>query len=183
MKNKTGNFYDVVIVGGGHNGLIASCYLAMAGLQVLILEKDGHLGGATYSNPIFPGVDVQVSVYSYLVSLLPQKILTDLGIEFHTHQRSMASFTPVVKDGIARGLLISNTSEDITRDSFYKFTGSGQEYQKYRWPRREIGHICPESLANPRFHPCLLKRNCEINFGPNKKEKYGIIWLKNRYPG
>lgn len=130
MNNDT--MYDVVIVGGGHNGLIASCYLAMAGLRVLILEKNDHLGGATWSNYTFPGVDVRVSEYAYLISLLPQKILSDLGINFEIRQRPVASFTPLLKEGIPSGILISNTSEDTTRNSFIKFTGDDRDYQKYR---------------------------------------------------
>lgn len=124
--------FDAVIVGGGHNGLIAACYLALAGLRVLILEKNNHLGGATWSNYTFPGVDVRVSEYSYLISLLPKKILSDLGINLEIRQRSVASFTPLVKDGITRNILISNTSEDTTRNSFIKFSGDDREYQKYR---------------------------------------------------
>ncbi|HSM23246.1 MAG TPA: FAD-dependent oxidoreductase, partial [Anaerolineaceae bacterium] len=130
MKNDTK--YDVVIVGGGHNGLIASCYLAMAGLRVLILEKNDHLGGATWSNYTFSGVNVRVSEYSYLISLLPQKILSDLGINFEIRQRPVASFTPHLKEGTINSILISNTFEDTTRNSFIKFTGDDREYQNYR---------------------------------------------------
>ena len=130
MKNDTK--YDVVIVGGGHNGLIASCYLAMAGLRVLILEKNDHLGGATWSNYTFSGVNVRVSEYSYLISLLPQKILSDLDINFEIRQRPVASFTPHLKEGSINSILISNISEDTTRNSFIKFTGDDREYLKYR---------------------------------------------------
>ena len=71
MENVTK--FDAIIVGGGHNGLVAACYLAQAGLRVLILEKNETIGGATRSQQTFPGVDARVSVYSYLVSLLPPK--------------------------------------------------------------------------------------------------------------
>lgn len=124
--------FDSVIVGGGHNGLIASCYLASAGLRVLILEKNNHLGGATWSNYTFPGVDVRVSEYSYLISLLPKKILSDLNINLEIRKRSIASFTPLLNKGSTTGILVSNTSEDTTRNSFIKFTGDEREYQKYR---------------------------------------------------
>lgn len=130
MKNTT--LYDAIIVGGGHNGLIASCYLAMAGLNVLILEKKDSIGGATYSSRLFAGIDARVSVYSYLISLLPKKILSDLGIHFETRQRAIASYTPVGKDGKQRGLLISNGSEAVTRQSFAEFTGSDQAFIRYQ---------------------------------------------------
>ena len=118
---------------------MAACYLGLAGLRVLILEKNVTLGGATRSQKLFPGVDARVSVYSYLVSLLPQKILTDLGIHFKVRRRAVASYTPVVKDGIHTGLLISNVSQAATRESFSAFTGDEREYRRYRALDEKIG--------------------------------------------
>jgi phytoene dehydrogenase-like protein len=69
------NNYDVLIVGGGHNGLVAASYLAKAGKKVLILEALHEVGGATTSEQIFPGQDAKLSRYSYLVSLLPDQIV------------------------------------------------------------------------------------------------------------
>ena len=71
--------YDVLIVGGGHNGLVAASYLAKAGKKVLILEANHEVGGATTSEQIFPGQDAKLSRYSYLVSLLPEQIVSELG--------------------------------------------------------------------------------------------------------
>jgi phytoene dehydrogenase-like protein len=102
----------------------------MAGQRVLVLEKDDHLGGATLSQRIFPGVDARVSVYSYLLSLLPQQILSDLGIDLEIRRRAIASYTPVA--GRNQGLLISNVSEDATRESFCALTGDDREYARYR---------------------------------------------------
>ena len=70
---------DAVIVGGGHNGLVAAAYLARAGLRVRLLERLPHVGGAAVSAQIFDGVDARLSRYAYLVSLLPARILDDLG--------------------------------------------------------------------------------------------------------
>ena len=72
--------YDVVIIGGGHNGLVAAAYLAHAGRRVLVLERLGHVGGLAVSASAFPGVDARLSRYSYLVGLLPTKIVKDLGL-------------------------------------------------------------------------------------------------------
>jgi len=74
------DFYDVVIVGGGHNGLVAATYLAQSGLSTLVLEQQAHTGGAAVSERVFPGVDARLSRYSYLVSLLPDKVVADLGL-------------------------------------------------------------------------------------------------------
>jgi len=129
MKNSS--FFDAVIVGSGHNGLIAACYLAMADLRVLILEKNNYVGGAACSKKIFSGIDARVSVYAYLISLLPEKILSDLDIHFQIQRRSIASYTPIDNNGTIKGLIISNTSEDITRKSFFEFTGDDREYGRY----------------------------------------------------
>jgi phytoene dehydrogenase-like protein len=64
MKTK----YDEVVLGAGHNGLVAAAYLARAGLSVLLLEKNDYIGGATTSQKIFPDYDANLSRYSYLVS-------------------------------------------------------------------------------------------------------------------
>ena len=70
--------YDAVIVGGGHNGLVAAAYLARAGRRCLVLERRAAVGGAAVSERPFPGVDACLSRYAYLVSLLPQRIIDDL---------------------------------------------------------------------------------------------------------
>ncbi len=96
---------DVVIVGGGHNGLTAAAHLARAGLDVLLLERDDHLGGAAISAPAFEGVEARLSRYSYLVSLLPQRIIDDLGLDLRLVRRAHSSYTPDPHDP-TRGLLI-----------------------------------------------------------------------------
>ena len=103
--------HDVVIIGGGHNGLTAAAYLARAGLRVLLLERDDHLGGAAVSAEAFEGVDARLSRYSYLVSLLPQRIIDDLGLDVRLVRRRYSSYTP---DPInpERGLLIDREADD-----------------------------------------------------------------------
>jgi len=124
--------YDVVIVGGGHNGLVSAAYLAKAGLKVLILERQGQLGGAVQSLQVFKGVAARLSRYSYLLSLFPQKISDDLGLRFESRRRAVASFTPTVRDGAHKALLISNTDEQRTLESFRQLTGSDSEYHAFQ---------------------------------------------------
>lgn len=123
--------YDAVIIGAGHNGLVAAAYLARAGLSVLMLEKKDCIGGATVSSRPFKGVDARLSVYSYLVSLFPQNIVDDLGLDLQLRSRETASYTPAFKDGRLEELLVSNTSEERTRRSFEGLPGGSNDYKGY----------------------------------------------------
>lgn len=97
---------DIVIVGGGHNGLVAAAYLARAGRRVTVLERLDHVGGAAVSAHAFDGVDARLSRYSYLVSLLPRRIVDDLGARFRLARRRYTSYTPDPATRGATGLLI-----------------------------------------------------------------------------
>src|SRR4029450_11624152 len=98
--------YDVVILGAGHNGLVAASYLGRAGLSVLLLEKNNYIGGATTSQKVFPDYGARLSRYSYLVSLFPEKIIRDLGLNLELRRRATASFTLYIRDGRDNGLVL-----------------------------------------------------------------------------
>jgi phytoene dehydrogenase-like protein len=106
--------HDVVIVGGGHNGLVAAAYLARAGLDITVLEAESRFGGAVASAQIFDGVEIRLSRFSYLVSLLPKKVIDDLGLDLELRSRRIASYTPVGEGG----LLVERVPGEATRSSF-----------------------------------------------------------------
>ncbi len=143
--------YDAIIVGGGHNGLVAACYLAKAGKSVLLLESHDELGGATTSATPFPEYDARLSRYSYLVSLLPDQIVADLGLHFKTLERAVASYSPYRSEGGDDGLLISALSDEQTVNSFRRLTGTDRDYTAWRSFYGEIAELAQ------RLAPSLLK--------------------------
>ena len=142
--------YDVAIIGGGHIGLVAACYLAMAGLSVLVLERNKKIGGATGSKRIFDGVDARLSVYSYLVSLFPQKIINDLNLQLRS--RKTASWAPTIKNGKLRELLIRNDHPGGNRKAFLEFTGNEHDYRGYldlQDMQKQLASVIWPSLTAP----------------------------------
>lgn len=133
--------YDVVVVGAGHNGLTAAAYLARAGLSVLVLERLDHVGGAAVSAQAFPDYPTRLSRYSYLVSLLPEQVATDLGLDLRLVSRPTASYSPTVRGGRATGLLVERDEGDATRESFRALTDSDEEYDAWRVFYAEVGGL------------------------------------------
>ena len=90
------NLRDVVIIGGGHNGLVCAAYLAAAGLKVTVLERRGVVGGAAVTEEFHPGF--RNSVAAYTVSLLNPKVIRDLDLPRHglrVVERPLANFLPL----------------------------------------------------------------------------------------
>lgn len=130
MPQLTAPTHDVVIVGGGHNALVAAAYLARAGRKVIVLERLSHLGGAAVSESPWAGVDARVSRYSYLVSLLPRRIIDDLGLHIDLRRRRYSSYTSDPSDP-SRGILVDTEDAAATAASFLQTTGDPGEAERY----------------------------------------------------
>jgi phytoene dehydrogenase-like protein len=120
--------FDVIIIGSGHNGLVAACYLAKAGKRVLVLEKNDYIGGATTSQKTFPEFEAYLSRYSYLVSLFPKRIFEELQLDIELLGRKIASYTPYDSNG----LLLSNENKEISKASVLALGYGLEEWNGYQ---------------------------------------------------
>src|SRR5258707_4696294 len=102
--------YDVIIVGGGHNGLACAAYLSRAGRKVLVLERNDRVGGAAMSEEVFPGF--RFSVFSYVVSLLRPEIIRELELARHgLHILPLESTLTPLLDGPMSGSYLAQWSD------------------------------------------------------------------------
>ena len=155
--------YDVVILGAGHNGLVAASYLGRAGLSVLVLEKNDYIGGATVSQKIFPDYDARLSRYSYLVSLFPEKIIADLGLKLELRRREIGSFTPYIKSDRPGGLLISNVDEGASRRSMAELTGNETEFDRMK-DFYNLARLFAEQTWDSMLEPLLSRDEMQKRF-------------------
>src|SRR3989475_674821 len=111
--------YDIIVIGAGHNGLVAAAYLARAGRRVLVLERRELVGGACVTEEVWPGF--KVSTAAYVNSLLRPEIIRELELKRHGFEmlpRNPSSFTPF-PDG--RSLLLGPDKE-MTHREIAKFS-------------------------------------------------------------
>jgi Phytoene dehydrogenase and related proteins len=175
--------YDVVILGAGHNGLVAASYLGRAGLSVLLLEKNDYIGGATTSQKVFPDYNARLSRYSYLVSLLPEKIIRDLGLKLELRRRATGSFTPYRQNGQHSGLLLSNVDEEVGRRSMAELTGGDREFEQMQ-KFYHLSRVFAERSWDSMLEPLVGKEDFRRRFEATMfRGRPGAVWRRNHLAG
>src|SRR6188508_3319277 len=141
--------YDAVVIGGGHNGLVNACYLAKAGLKVLVLERRHLLGGATLTEEIVPGF--RFSVFSYVVSLLRPEIIRELELPKHGLEILPldGTITPLDDDYLWRVNDHGKTVRELRRWSL----NDAEAYEEYGPLMAEMGRFIKPILSVPPPDP------------------------------
>src|SRR5262249_5554507 len=146
--------FDCVIIGGGHNGLVAAAYLAKAGKKVCVLERRHVLGGCSVTEELWPGF--KISVASYVISLFRPEIIRDLRLKqygLNILPRDPSSFTPLL-DG--RSLLMG-PDERMTCREIAKFSRRDAErYLAYNRLLERVSAALEPLLAQPAPDPLPL---------------------------
>src|SRR5947209_15849431 len=148
-----GSKYDVIVIGGGHNGLTAAAYLGRAGRKVLVLERRHVLGGAAVTEEVFPGF--KFSVCSYVVSLLRPEIIRDLDLPRHGLEILPldGTFTPMLNgDYLWRVNDHGKTHREIARHSRL----DAEAYDEYGKAMVEMGRFVKPILAMTAPDPTSL---------------------------
>src|SRR3954451_7307206 len=168
--------YDLIVIGGGHNGLVTAAYLARAGAKVLVLERRELLGGACVTEEVWPGY--KVSTAAYVNSLLRPEIIRDLELKRHGFQmlpRNPSSFTPF-PDG--RSLLLG-PDKALTHREVSKFSAKDADaLPRYEAMLERVADFLEPTLVQTPPNPWSLRPGNLVQLA-----KLGLAFLKLGHDG
>ena len=145
------NTYDAIVIGGGHNGLAAGAYLARGGARTVVLEGRHKTGGAASTDtPWEDAPEFNVTTYSYVVSLMPEQIVSDLELErFGYKVHPMGPYYLAFPDG--RSLIMASGDDRLDHESIARFSKKDADtYPKWReWMAGMAEILAPLLLTTP----------------------------------
>ncbi|MGH2693623.1 MAG: phytoene desaturase family protein [Actinomycetota bacterium] len=145
------NDFDVAVVGGGHNGLAAASYLGRAGARVVVLEARGVTGGAAATDaPWEEAPEFKVTTYSYVMSLMPERIVSDLQLRRHGYEvHPMGPYYLAFPDGSS--LVMASEDPSLDRESISRFSRRDADaYPRWReWMAGIAEVLAPLLLTKP----------------------------------
>ena len=139
MRTRADYGTDVIVIGGGHNGLVCACYLAKAGLSVRVLERRSIVGGTAVTEEFHPGF--RNSTASYTAGLLAPEVIRDLRLKSHGLRfvaRPQANFLPLSERD---SLTIFNSDADTAREFARFSTADGRALAGFRAMVRDVGDL------------------------------------------
>lgn len=163
------NSYDVVIIGGGHNGLVCACYLAKAGKRVCVLERRHVLGGAATTEELWPGY--KVSTAAYVISLFLPEIIRDLRLKengLEVLPRNPSSFTPLPN---GQSLLMGPDAGLNHREISQFSTKDAEAYPRYEALLERVAAVLEPTLSQAAPDPLPLPASWrKIGFGKRVRD-------------
>ncbi|MCM3903227.1 MAG: NAD(P)/FAD-dependent oxidoreductase [Pyrinomonadaceae bacterium] len=173
--------YDIIIIGGGHNGLVAACYLAKAGLKTLVLERRGVVGGGATTEEIHPGF--RCSTLAHVAGPLFPDIVKDLKLAHHGLETINPEVRVLALDLSGRSLVIYNDAQRTSADLEKISAHDAKSYTEFASSFSRIGRVLspllrmtPPSIDKPAPGELLNLGRLGLSFrGLGKKDAYRLL--------
>jgi phytoene dehydrogenase-like protein len=159
---------DVLVVGAGHNGLVAATFLARAGLKVAVYEERSTIGGASKTEkPFARALDLTVSTGAYLLGLMPPELIAKLGIEIPTLRRDPHYFLPTT----GRRYLLFGSDRESTKQQLCTFF-SERDWRADEALKNEIAKIREDVAPTWLQEPTSIEETAERYVRPDLREVF-----------